>query len=243
MKREELMLGILTDELESYGDGLISAELALAIVKKVFAGEIPEENISPVDKGEAELTDEDLANASKSVLSQCCKIRCKLIPDLVTATDLQYNAFQKFEMPNPDLDQEWRFCPICGTEWTKDCEQFGCWSCGKYSALRNHVPDVRKEVDQMTAQELKEIFNANAHEWVNNGYTNTRCMNMDEFVRTTYKMFQDRKVEIPSEEDVDKEFPITSQTKAVTLSYQANQMAKREGAKWAIEQIKHLNKL
>ena len=113
----------------------------------------------------------------------------------------------------------------------------------EYSALRNHVPDVGKEVDQMTAQELKEIFNANAHEWVNNGYTNTRCMNMDEFVRTTYKMFQDRKVEIPSEEDVDKEFPITSQTKAVTLSYQANQMAKREGAKWAIEQIKHLNKL
>ena len=52
-----------------------------------------------------------------------------------------------------------------------------------------------------------------------------------------------RKVEMPSEEDVDKEFPITSETKAVTLSYQANQMAKREGAKWAIEQIKHLNKL
>ena len=52
-----------------------------------------------------------------------------------------------------------------------------------------------------------------------------------------------RKVEMPSEEDVDKEFPITSETKAVTLSYQANQMAKREGAKWAIDQIKHLNKL
>ena len=237
MKREELMLGILTDELESYGDGLISAELALAIVKKVFAGEIPEENISPVDKGEAELTDEDLANASKSVLSQCCKIRCKLIPDLVTATDLQYNAFQKFEMPNPDLDQKWRFCPICGTEWTKDCEQFGCWSCGKYSALRNHVPDVRKEVDQMTAQELKEIFNANAHEWVNNGYTNTRCMNMDEFVRTTYKMFQDRKVEIPSEDIEKKLLSLFGFTEDVVDTENQNKIF--EFMDW----IKHLNKL
>ena len=187
MKREEIL-----KILHKYNLG--SNDMMHLIMPKdieLIADEIL--SLSPVDKGEAELTDEDLANASKSVLSQCCKIRCKLIPDLVTATDLQYNAFQKFEMPNPDLDQKWRFCPICGTEWTKDCEQFGCWSCGKYNTLR--------------------------------------------------------KVEMPSDKQIiteanDEDMPVVDGKATFKYAYDDDQAdAFITGARWAIEQIKHLNKL
>jgi len=34
-------------------------------------------------------------------------------------------------LPQVDVMKSWRFCPICGTEWTKDCEQFGCLKCGE----------------------------------------------------------------------------------------------------------------
>ena len=101
MKREELMLGILTDELESYGDGLISAELALAIVKKVFAGEIPEENISPVDKGEA-------VTAEEVLTKKCLENKVWL------TSNERHTMLEAME---------------------------------EYSALRNHVPDVGKEVE------------------------------------------------------------------------------------------------
>jgi len=29
------------------------------------------------------------------------------------------------------ISNSWFFCPKCGTEWTADCNQFGCWQCGE----------------------------------------------------------------------------------------------------------------
>jgi len=40
---------------------------------------------------------------------------------------------------------KWNFCPICGTEWTQDCEQFECWQCGTINSTSS---DESKEVSK-----------------------------------------------------------------------------------------------
>jgi hypothetical protein len=52
----------------------------------------------------------------------------------------------------------------------------------------------------------------------------------------------DTELIVPSEDDINAEFPIKSENTALTLSYIQTNNSKRDGIKWAIEQIKKLNK-
>ena len=186
MKREELMLGILTDELESYGDGLISAELALAIVKKVFAGEIPEENISPVDKGEAVTAEEVL---TKKCLENKVWLTSNERHTMLEAME-EYSALRKVETSI--------LMPMSAREW--------------------FAKETNRKVEEFDDYDLHV------------------CRVAEGYARTV-------KVEMPSDDDIKEQFPIKSETTALTSLFIERNMNRREGAKWAIEQIKHLNKL
>ena len=108
--------------------------------------------------------------------------------------------------------------------WCRDCQQ------------GNHFEADKGEAE-MTAEEfLKEKYHTK-------NISGESVFSLQRHIEDMEEYSALRKVEMPSDDDIKEQFPIKSETTALTSLFIERNMNRREGAKWAIEQIKHLNKL
>ena len=112
-------------------------------------------------------------------------------------------------------------------------------------SLQRHIEDM-EEYSALRKVETSILMPMSAREWFAKE-TNRKVEEFDDYdlhvCRVAEGYARTVKVEMPSDDDIKEQFPIKSETTALTSLFIERNMNRREGAKWAIEQIKHLNKL
>lgn len=88
------------------------------------------ERIDELEKAMSETNDKQFKKTYEDMIESFETVQAEL-----EACVGETSEREKANESSPHDIKSWRFCPHCGTEWTHDCEQFGCWQCGTTRVL------------------------------------------------------------------------------------------------------------